>query len=78
MSEPTDPLEAAKPPEAGPTAFERAAQKTGGDSLAVEFFSFLAHNKKWWLLPIFLVMLLLALLIMLSNSPLAPFIYTMF
>jgi hypothetical protein len=57
--------------------FETAGRRkrTG---LLVEFLHFLAHNKKWWLLPILLVLLLLALLVMLSGTALAPFIYTIF
>ena len=57
--------------------FETEAQRkrTG---LAVEFLGFLAHNKKWWLLPIVLILFLLALLFVLAGTPLAPFIYTMF
>lgn len=43
-----------------------------------EFVMFLAHNKKWWLAPILVVILLLGLLVFLSSTPLAPFIYTLF
>ncbi len=57
--------------------FEKAAQQEQG-SLVSEFLSFLAHNKKWWLLPIVLVMLLLGALILLSGTAAAPFIYTLF
>ena len=39
---------------------------------------FLRQNKKWWLLPILILSLLLGLLIVLSGSGLAPFIYTLF
>ena len=39
--------------------FEKAAADSQGESLVSEFLSFLAHNKKWWLLPIVIVMLLL-------------------
>ena len=46
--------------------------------LLVEFFDFLIHNKKWWLTPIILVLLLMGLLILFSASPLAPFIYPVF
>lgn len=58
--------------------FERAAAAQRGDSLIGEFLSFLGHNKKWWLLPIVLVMLLLGLMIFLSGTAAAPFIYTLF
>ena len=41
-------------------------------------FSMLKHNKKWWLTPIVLVLLLFGLLIILGGSTYAPFIYTLF
>ena len=47
-------------------------------SLASEFRDFLKHNKKWWLLPILVVILGLGLLVFLSGSGAAPFIYTLF
>ena len=44
-----------------------------------EFWLFLRQNKKLWLLPIVIVMLMLgALLIFAQGSALAPFIYTLF
>jgi hypothetical protein len=42
-----------------------------------EFWEFLRHNKKWWLLPILLALLLLGLLVVLSGTGLGPFIYPM-
>jgi hypothetical protein len=58
--------------------FERigAAESTGG--FFCEFWLFLCHNKKWWLTPILLVLLLFGLLIMASGTAVAPFIYTLF
>lgn len=47
-------------------------------SLPVEFWFFLKHNKKWWLLPILIVLLLLGLLVLLSGTAIAPFIYPLF
>lgn len=47
-------------------------------SLAAEFFDFLKHNKKWWLLPILLMIGVFGVLIALASSPVAPFIYTLF
>ena len=43
-----------------------------------EFASMLKHNKKWWLTPIVLVLILFGLLIILGGSSYAPFIYTLF
>ena len=58
--------------------FEKAAAKHQGESLLSEFWAFLKENKKWWLLPIIFVMLMLCVLVFLSASPAAPFIYTLF
>ncbi len=43
-----------------------------------EFLAFLSANKKWWLLPILLVFLLLGVFLFLSASGLAPLIYPLF
>ena len=43
-----------------------------------ELWLFLRHNKKWWLMPILVVLLLFGLLLMASGSAVAPFIYTLF
>jgi hypothetical protein len=44
-----------------------------------EFFQFLRQEKKYWLLPIVIVFVLLGLLIVFSqSSAVAPFIYTLF
>jgi drug/metabolite transporter superfamily protein YnfA len=47
-------------------------------SLLKEFWLFLKQNKKWWLLPMVLVMLMLGVLVFFSGTPAAPFIYTLF
>ena len=65
------------PPRA-PSDFEKAAADAQSESLASEFWDFLAQNKKWWLAPIVIVMLLLGVLIFLSSTAAAPFIYTLF
>jgi uncharacterized protein DUF5989 len=47
--------------------------------IAREIWSFMRVRKKWWLLPIIIVMVLLgALLIFAQGSVLAPFIYAIF
>ena len=44
-----------------------------------ELWTFLGERKKFWLLPIILVMLLIGgLLVLAQGSALAPFIYTIF
>ncbi len=48
-------------------------------SLIGEFWAFMKVRKKWWLLPIIVVMLLVgSLLVFAQGSALAPFIYTIF
>ncbi len=48
-------------------------------SLVKEFWEFLKVRKKWWLLPIIVVMVLVgSLLVFAQGSALAPFIYTIF
>ena len=47
-------------------------------SLLREFWLFLRQNRKWWLLPMVAVVLLLGLVLILSATPLSPFLYTLF
>ena len=47
--------------------------------LLVELWHYMRERKKWWLLPIILVMIVLGgVLIFAQGSVLAPFIYTIF
>jgi uncharacterized protein DUF5989 len=47
--------------------------------IITEYFQFLRQEKKWWMLPIVTLLLLLGLLVLFTQgSPLAPFIYTIF
>ena len=47
--------------------------------LLSELWAFMKVRKKWWLMPIIIVMLLVgALLVFAQGSALAPFIYTIF
>jgi hypothetical protein len=51
----------------------------GSASLAKELWAFMRVRKKWWLLPILVVMVFVgALLVFAQGSALAPFIYTIF
>ena len=47
-------------------------------SLMQEFWLFIRQEKKWWLVPIMLVLGTLGLLAMLVQTGAAPFIYTLF
>ena len=59
------------------TAFEQAQQEQQAGILK-EFFLFLKHNKKFWMIPILITLLALGLLILLGGTAVAPFIYTLF
>ncbi len=48
------------------------------NGLVKEFWLFLLQNKKWWLAPIVIIVLLLGALVFLAGTPAAPFIYTLF
>jgi hypothetical protein len=57
--------------------FQRHAQSER-PGLVREFLDFLAHNKKWWLLPIVIILLLTALLVYVVGTGAGPYIYTLF
>jgi len=60
-----------------PTSFESEAERPQR-GLVREFWAFLGSNKKWWLTPIILVLLLMGLLIILGGTAFAPFLYPLF
>ena len=54
--------------------FEMAKQ-----SLIRDFIGFIKHEKKWWLVPLLIILMLVGVLIVFAqSSPLAPFIYPFF
>jgi hypothetical protein len=57
--------------------FEKMASRKSGN-LAGEVLAFLRENKKWWLLPLIAVLVLVGALVVLSSTAVAPFIYTLF
>lgn len=56
----------------------RAAKTPERWGIVSEFWYFLRHSKKWWLLPIVVVLVLFGLLLSLAGTAVAPFIYTLF
>lgn len=58
--------------------FEEAAARDRQQGFFAETWAFLKENKKWWLLPIVAVLILFGVLVLLSGSAVAPFIYTLF
>jgi len=61
-----------------PTEFEKAAAEPRRAGLLRDLWGFLKKNRKWWLIQILFILLLFGLLIILSGTSLAPFIYTLF
>ena len=61
----------------GPSEFEQAGEDQEL-SLIAEFWVFIKENKAWWMIPIVLVLGGLGILVVLSSTGAAPFIYTLF
>ncbi len=61
-----------------PNDFEELAADKPSQLLFVELWHFLRQTKKWWLFPVLVTLLLLGLLIWMSSTAAAPFIYTLF
>jgi hypothetical protein len=58
--------------------FAEQAASEDRSSLVGEFVEFLGENKKWWLAPIIVSILLLGALVLMGGTAAAPFIYTLF
>ena len=58
-------------------SFAQAAEEEQ-PGLLREFVEFLVESKAWWLTPIIIVLLLVGLLVVLSGTAAAPFIYPIF
>jgi hypothetical protein len=56
----------------------RRAMDRRAPGILREFLAFLRQNKKWWLLPLILTLLLVGFFVVLSSSAVAPLIYTLF
>jgi hypothetical protein len=61
-----------------PSDFASQASSSDRPSLPRELLSFMLDNKKWWLGPILVVIVLVALLAISAGPAAAPFIYTLF
>ncbi len=57
--------------------FEQAQQEKQA-GIVKEFILFLRYNKKYWMIPIVITLLALAVLVLLGGTAIAPFIYTLF
>jgi hypothetical protein len=58
--------------------FKTAASERQNTGMVSEFLYFLKTSKKWWLLPIVVILMVFGVLVFLSGTAAAPFIYTLF
>jgi hypothetical protein len=58
--------------------FGEIARHDRESSFIGELWAMLTQKKKYWLMPIVFVLLLLGILVFLSGTAAAPFIYTLF
>ncbi len=77
MSKPTDPTTDRDSQRDFAGDFSRQAQDDQPGFIR-EFTDFLLQNKKWWLAPIIVLLLLFGVLVILGGTGAAPFIYTLF
>ena len=56
-------------------AIEIPAQK---DEQTRELWAWLRHNKKWWLAPLLIVLLVVGVLVVVGSTVLGPFLYPLF
>jgi hypothetical protein len=61
-----------------PSANELLLKETRDPSFLGSLADFLWSSRKWWLLPLILLLLLLGAALGLVNTAAAPFIYTLF
>jgi hypothetical protein len=58
--------------------FKTAASENRRTGVVSEFLYFLKTSKKWWLMPIVVILVVFGVLVFLSGTAAAPFIYTLF
>jgi hypothetical protein len=66
------------PQQAVSNSFQEMAENDQQPGIIREFIEFLSESKSWWLTPIIVVLLLVGVLVLLSSTVVAPFIYPMF
>jgi hypothetical protein len=58
-------------------SFAEEASK-GRTNLLREYWDFIREERKWWIVPVLFVLLLMGVFVVLGGTSLAPFIYTLF
>jgi hypothetical protein len=62
----------------GEEDFERIARARPESSFVGELWALVREHRKYWAIPIVIILLLFGLLVSLSGTAVAPFIYTLF
>jgi hypothetical protein len=70
-------MSAKKHPPKSPANFERQAEEPQ-PTMVGELLGFVMSNKKWWMIPILVMIVALGLIVFLGGTAAAPFIYTLF
>ena len=58
--------------------FEQQARVAVQHGLLHDLLAFVWQSKKWWMAPLIVTLVLLGVLVFLSSSAAAPFIYSLF
>ena len=58
--------------------FQKIVKESKESSFVGELWALVCTTKKYWLIPIIVVLLALGLVVVLSGTAAAPFIYTLF
>jgi hypothetical protein len=58
--------------------FEQIARGRREESFVEELWALLREHRKYWMIPLVVVLLLFGVLVALSGTAVAPFVYTLF
>jgi hypothetical protein len=58
--------------------FEDIAKSRSRPTILSDLVHFFRHEKKWWMAPLIVLLLLFGALMLLSVTAVSPFIYTLF
>jgi hypothetical protein len=65
-------------PKSRSNEFARVAKTSNQGGVISEIWYFIRHNKKWWLIPFLIPLLVMGTLLIFAGTGAAPFIYTLF
>jgi hypothetical protein len=61
-----------------PSEFERLAGKRGSDGFVSEFRYLLTRNRKYWMIPVIISLVMMGGFLILAGTTAAPLIYALF